>query len=88
MLDEMNDERKLALVAHVPFARLLEDTDPVAYRCGLNDFQAQCNECSHEFWADDPDEDAVCNTCREEMRAEEKALDAEEEEEEEEEEND
>ena len=74
----MDDASKLALVAHVPFARLLEDTDPIAYRCGLSDFQPVCDECLHEFWADDPDEDAVCDTCREEMRAAEKAEEEEE----------
>ena len=74
MLDELDSKSKLALIDHVPFAKLLEEVDPVAYRCGCNDWGAQCDECNGEFWADDPDEDAVCDTCREEMRAEEKAL--------------
>jgi hypothetical protein len=73
MLDELPEETKVALVSHVPFARLLDDTDPVAYQCGLNDYQPTCDECHREYWADDPDEDAICDTCREEMRAAEKA---------------
>jgi hypothetical protein len=66
MLDDLPDESKVALVNHVPFAKLLEDVDPTAYRCGCNDFQPICDECGDEFWADDPDDEAVCAECREE----------------------
>jgi hypothetical protein len=64
MLDELDSDSKLALIDHVPFARLLEEVDPVAYRCGMSDYQASCDECGDEFWADDPDEPAVCAECK------------------------
>ena len=69
MLDELDAESKLRLIDHVPFAKLLEEVDPIAYRCGANDFQPTCKQCRQEYWADDPDDDAYCDTCREEMRA-------------------
>ena len=66
MLDEMPGESKLSMIDHVPFAKLLEELDPVAYRCGCSDYQATCDECHREFWADDPDEEAVCPECTKE----------------------
>lgn len=71
MLDEMDSESKLRLIDHVPFAKLLEEVDPVAYRCGCSDFQASCDECGREFWADDPDEEAICDNCKEAAEEEE-----------------
>lgn len=65
MLDELDSESKLRLIDHVPFARLLAEVDPIAYRCGVSDFQATCDECYDEFWADDPDDEAVCGACKE-----------------------
>jgi len=47
----------------VPFAKLLEEVDPVTYRCGASDYQPACDECGHEYWADDPDDEAVCPEC-------------------------
>jgi uncharacterized paraquat-inducible protein A len=76
MLDELDAESKLHLIDHVPFAKVLEELDPIAYRCGCSDFQASCDECHHEYWADDPDDEAVCEDCREEMQAAERADDA------------
>lgn len=63
MLDDLDTESKVRLIDHVPFAKLLEEVNPVAYRCGVNDFQAQCDECHGEFWADDPDAEAFCLDC-------------------------
>jgi CDGSH-type Zn-finger protein len=71
MLDELPAESKLALIEHVPFAKLLEETDPTAYRCGANDFQPTCDVCHHEFWADDTDDEAICASCKEEQEAQE-----------------
>jgi len=71
MLDEMPDESKLSLISHVPFAKVLEGLDPVAYRCGCNDFQPTCDECGREFWADDHDDEALCADCVKEAEAEE-----------------
>lgn len=70
MLDELDAESKLHLIDHVPFAKLLEEVDPVAYRCGVSDYQPCCDECGREFWADDPDDEAVCADCRAEAEAE------------------
>lgn len=64
MLDELDPESKLRLIEHVPFAKLLEEVDPIAYRCGVSDFQASCDECGNEFWADDPDKEALCEDCK------------------------
>jgi len=64
MLDELDPESKLRLIEHVPFAKLLEEVDPVAYRCGVSDFQPSCDKCGSEFWADDPDEEALCESCK------------------------
>lgn len=69
MLEELDDASKLRLIEHVPFAKLLEEVDPVAYRCGCNDYQAVCDECGDEFWADDPDAEAVCSSCGEDKCA-------------------
>lgn len=69
MLDDLPSTAKLSLIDHVPFAKLLEDLDPVAYRCGCNDFQATCDTCGREFWADDPDEEAICQDCAAEAKA-------------------
>jgi len=69
MLDELDPESKLRLIDHVPFAKLLEEVDPVAYRCGCNDYTAVCDECGGEFWADDPDAEAVCSSCGEDKCA-------------------
>jgi len=63
MLDDLDAETKLGLIEHVPFAKLLEEVDPVAYRCGASDYQAQCDECRRKFYADDPDDEAVCPEC-------------------------
>lgn len=73
MLDELDSESKLHLIEHVPFAKLLEEVDPVAYRCGCSDFQTCCDVCHDEYWADDPDDEAVCNDCR--ANADERAED-------------
>ena len=67
MLDDLDTESKIHLIDHVPFAKLLEEVDPVAYRSGVNDFQARCDDCHSEFWADDPDEPAVCPDCVERL---------------------
>lgn len=64
MLDELDAESKLRMIEHVPFAKILQGADPIAYRCGVSDFQAQCDECGAEFWADDPDEPAICDECK------------------------
>jgi hypothetical protein len=42
MLDELDEESKVALINHVPFAKILEEVDPIAYRCGMNDYQPTC----------------------------------------------
>ena len=63
MLDDLEPDTKEQMISHVPFAKVLEDIDPIAYRCGCNDFQPTCDECGHEFWADDPDAEAVCPEC-------------------------
>lgn len=64
MLDDLDAESKLRLIEHVPFAKLLEEVDPIAYRCGVSDFQASCDKCGSEFWPDDPDEEALCEDCK------------------------
>lgn len=64
MLDELDAESKLRLIEHVPFAKLLQETDPIAYRCGMSDFQASCDKCGGEFWADDHDKEALCDECK------------------------
>lgn len=71
MLDELPDKEKARLLSHVPFARLLEEFDPVAFRCGLNDFQACCEKCGDEFWTDGPDDEAICGECAKRIAAEE-----------------
>lgn len=76
MLDDLDDESKFAMVSHLlgNFARFYANECPTDYRCGLADFQAQCDECNHEFWADDSDEEAICSVCREEAEEEEEGL--------------
>jgi len=73
MLEDLDDETKVKLIEHVfaNFVRFYSEECPVDYRCGMADFQAQCDECHHEFWADDPDEDAVCDGCKEAAKEEE-----------------
>ena len=65
MLDGLDDDTKANLIQHIfgNFVRFYSEECPVDYRCGMADFQAQCDECGHEFWADDLDEPAVCQAC-------------------------
>jgi hypothetical protein len=66
MLDEQHEENPGTLFANYSGSRLLKDADPVAYRCGLNDWSSSfpCVECGSEFCVDDPwNDDGVCEEC-------------------------
>jgi len=76
MLDELPAESKMELIDHVPFAKVLEELDPIAYRCGCSDFQATCDACHSEFWANDPDAEAICQDCANEEEDEAEDEDA------------
>jgi hypothetical protein len=67
MLDELDDCTKMRMLDHIPFARLLEDADPTTFRCGLADFEPQCDKCGEPYTADDEDADAICPECVEAM---------------------
>jgi hypothetical protein len=63
MLDELDSEE---LFSNYSNAHILEEVDPVAYRCGLNDWanSFMCVECGDEFCVDDPwNSDGLCEEC-------------------------
>lgn len=64
MLDDLDPAEQMRMINHVPFARILEGIDPVAYRCGMNSMQATCDDCGDEFWPDDYDKEALCDECK------------------------
>lgn len=62
-LDEMEPGE---LFSNYSNAHILEEVDPVAYRCGLNDWADSfpCVECGEEFSVDDPrNSDGLCDEC-------------------------
>jgi hypothetical protein len=71
MLDDLNDRTKMSMLDHIPFARLLEDADPIAFRCGLADYEPACDRCGEQYTAEDEDADAICPECVEAMHEDE-----------------
>lgn len=63
MLEQLPDSTKIQLIEHAGFANVYKEVDPVSYRCGLADFQPQCEECGHEYWPDSFDDEAICEDC-------------------------
>lgn len=54
-LDEMHDEVTIGDITFSP-SKILEDCDPIAYRCFFNDYESSQIE-SEEWLEDDPTED-------------------------------
>ena len=68
-LDELHESDPGTLFVNYAGSRIMEEIDPVAYRCGLNDYSDRfpCTECYQEFCVDDPwNSDGVCPECEEE----------------------
>lgn len=63
MLDRLDSHTKEQLLSHIPFGKVLEQLDPISYRCGLADYQANCDRCHREFYPDDSDAEALCPSC-------------------------
>ncbi len=74
MLDDLDPQTKDRLLNHIPFAHILEEFDPIAYRCGMSDAQAICDDCHDEFWPEDHEDEALCSECR--TKREQEELDA------------
>jgi len=67
-LDELHDENPGTFGGYSG-AMIMRKIDPVAYRCGLNDYSDSfpCVECGNEFSVDDPEEsNGMCDECTEE----------------------
>ena len=64
-LDELHDENPGTFGGYSG-AMIMREIDPVAYRCGLNDYSNSfpCVECGNEFCVDDPEEsNGMCDEC-------------------------
>ena len=80
--DEMLDEAGPVTVCGMEFypSRILEELDPIAYRCGFSDCQEyrwECEECSEQFDTEEEAQECCqpeCDNCGETLKPEESTL--------------